>query len=181
MSEKKLLSDGITVSYTGLFQMKVVEKLIRTALSKHHYDIQTPNHFMSASESGKDHTIKYDCKKRLTEYDVISLQVTCQFTNMRTVTLAQDPHEAKGQKGTITITFTAHRISHREGLFQKNRGGLAFQNQAINQFKHILFSKFIKKSKYDLAGLDVDDELRDMQDYLSTRLQKQTHVEVERA
>ncbi|MFT4312983.1 MAG: hypothetical protein ACMXYA_01110 [Candidatus Woesearchaeota archaeon] len=181
MVERKLISEGIEITHTGLFFPKQVEQLVTDALKKFSYDIHTTNHFIQSTEEHKTHTTKFLCKKDLTEFDYITLTVSCSFANMIPVMVQKQEFETTAQKGMVKISFTALLEGKREGVFGKSRGGLTNKGQYIKYFFHILFSKFFKKSQYEQVDASVEDEIREMQDDISIVLKKQKLVEVKNA
>ncbi len=178
MTEKKLLSQGIQISHTGLFRPKIIEELMQKSVQKQGYHLENVSHDVSVQEQTKNHTSTFTFTKSLTEYDSSSLVVNCSFTNMKPTKVVQNDVESQAQKGTVTVSFTAHRLSKREGFFKSSMSGTT---SYMRYFFHILFSKFIKRSKYDNVGNVVENEIRQMQDDLATFIKHKKYHEVENA
>lgn len=164
MPEKKSVLDK-KFSYSGLFSVKDLYKLIRNWLSEKDYDVFEADHTQDVFEDGKQILILLVIKRKISDYAQIGGKIKIAFKKIEDVVVEQNSHNAKLSKGAFEIKFEILLVTDYEK---------SWENNAVQYFLRAVMDKFVFKSYIrqaeDQATTEFGQLEKELRSYLNTQI-----------
>ncbi|MFT4326734.1 MAG: hypothetical protein ACMXYK_04490 [Candidatus Woesearchaeota archaeon] len=140
MTEKKLVVEGETVSYHGIFNAKELYNLIENFANERGWDRKDYKHEVLNRETHRD--IIWDLRPNATisEYAKYEIHIKGSLTNVTDIEVVLDGKKTKMQKGNVKITFVGFLFTEYEKDWQSSAGWYVFRT---------IIEKFIMKTHMD--------------------------------
>ncbi|MBW3015626.1 hypothetical protein KY330_04350 [Candidatus Woesearchaeota archaeon] len=137
MSEKKLVVDQLTFSYSGLFDIHELYSLIDSFLKEKGYDKYEKKNISQVTPSGKHMELELRPWKMISDYVKLWMKITVFMTNVKDVEIEKEGVKVKLNQGNIQIVFDGYIETDYE-----NR----WANNMIFVFFRTLVDKYVIKS-----------------------------------
>ena len=139
MAEKvAVISKSIT--YSGLFSVREIFKLIDGWLEQHGWDKIEASHKEIVAEKGKEINISLEPEKKENDYVKSILYIDITMTEVEDVVVKKGKKEISLNKGEVEISLDAKLVTDHEGKWVQS---------PLHMLAKAAYDKFIKKSEID--------------------------------
>ena len=140
MGEKRLLVEGLTVSYAGYFHAKELHKLIRRFTAERGYDPHDVLHEVKVKEDGRYIILDMRPDKTVSDYVKFRIQIKLVMDKITDAIIEIDSKKIKINNGSVKATINGFILTDYESDWQTG---------AKKVFFKLLFDKFIYKKHMD--------------------------------
>lgn len=161
MTEFKILVDGKTVAYSGLFRMDEFYGIIRRFLKERGYFLFETQNQEDVLEGGKQVVLKLEPEKVLSDYAKSKLVIVIHVKNLQDRTVAIDGHKQKYQHGSASVKATAILMTDSRSRWEGKGDLFLFRT---------LMNKFIKRDMVHAAEADTVKDCNDLLDEIRSYL-----------
>jgi len=161
MAERNLIVENVSVSYSGLFDVREFYKVIDDWLKAKGYDKVIVKHKEYMTETGKNIEILMAPYKKVTDYIKNYIKMWIGINNVKEVEVKKGKTRVKINKGEIMVVLDGwleldyeHRWEQKPMFF----------------FLRILIDKFIHRSEIDKYGVDLINEISELHDEIKSFL-----------
>ncbi len=166
MSEVKLVIDGKTLEYEGLFDAQEMYKLIDHFFWQRGFDKREIHNLEKVRESGKYVELELQPYKKISDYAKIIVRMFIRMFDVKEVEVELDGQKVRLNQGRILIIFDGFLETDYE-----NR----WENKPIYIFIRTVFDKFIYKSYTDKFEGMLEDEVGQLVTQLKSFLNLYRH------
>jgi sigma54-dependent transcription regulator len=152
MSEKDSVYRGKVVQ-KGIFNFKDVYAFLYDYLVDENYDVDEIKYVEKISGDAKNLEIIWNCTKEVSDYFMFEITLTWGVLGMKKTKVKKGKQEVVMDSGTVDIKFTAAIIKDYE-----NR----WENNAFLKFMRGLYDRYIMKSRIDVYGVKVWEEVHEV-------------------
>ena len=161
MAERNLIIENISISYSGLFDVQELYKIIDDWLKEKGYDKVIIKHKEYMTEKGKNIEILMEPYKKVTDYIKNFIKMWIGINNVETVIVKKDKTNVKINKGDVMIVLDGWLETDYENRWEQ---------KPIFFFLRTLIDKYINKSEIDQYGVDLIEEINDLHDEIKSFL-----------
>lgn len=134
MTEKKVIVSGLTLKYTGLFDMYELFALIDRWCKENGYDREEHKHEVIVNAQGTQVDLEVKPNRTISDYIKHIIEMRIKAADLKTVTVEVDGKTRKLQEGTVSIAFGAKQTSDLEGKWVSN---------AFSYFFRVIMDKYL--------------------------------------
>ncbi len=153
MPEYKLLIDGLTVSYEGLFEIKELYKLLEDWFKENKYEKKETLNQEIVKEDKKQLFLVLEPFKSVSDYHEYRLQVRIAAGDLREVEVEKDGVKMRMQKGNVSVVINAFLVSDKE---------MRWAHRPLFFFMRVLIDKFIYKMYVDRFEAGLRNEITNL-------------------
>ncbi|MBW3011010.1 hypothetical protein KY326_02215 [Candidatus Woesearchaeota archaeon] len=128
------------VSYTGLFSVREIFKLIDDWLGQHGWDKIEASHTEVVTEKGKEIKISLEPEKKENDYVKYIIYIDIVLTEVEDVVVKKGKKNIPLNKGNVDISLDAKIVTDYDGKWVKS---------PIHLMIKAMYDKFVKKSEID--------------------------------
>ncbi len=140
MTETKIIIDGLSINYEGLFSAKECYRLVDTFFEEKNYDKKEVLNTEKVEPSGKYVELEIEPYKKVSDYAKIVVRVRTKMFNVKEVEVEKDGHKLRLNQGKVAILI--------DGILQTD-----YENRWTNRpmwiFLRTIYDKFIYKTYID--------------------------------
>ena len=171
MAEIKILIDGKTVAYSGLFRMDELYGIMRRYFKERGYFLVETQNQEDVLESGKQVVLKLEPEKTLSDYAKSKLVTVVHVKGLQDRTVTVDGHKPKYQHGSVSVKVNALLITDHRSRWEGSGGAFLLRT---------IMNKFIKRDVIHTAEAntkkDANELLDEIRSYLNmTRFKMEHH------
>ncbi len=152
MAERKLVVENISISYSGLFDVKEFYKMIDDWFKAKGYDKVVVKHKEYSTETGKNIEILLAPHKNVTDYIRNLIKVWIGMSNIKEVEVKRDKTRFKINKGDVIVVLDGYLELDYEHRWEQ---------KPLFFFLRVLIDKFIHKSEIDKYGEELIEEINE--------------------
>ena len=134
MTERQIIVDGARLTYTGVFDPKGIQKVIKNWVNDKGYFMYEVSHTESVTDEGKFAEIKMEPFKKLTDYARSTIRVRITIEKAKDVVIEKDGKKIKLYEGTVKFLFDAFLDTDYESRWE---------GKPVFYFFRILFEKYV--------------------------------------
>lgn len=162
MAEIKTLMHGKEISYSGLFKLRELYKLIDQWFMEHGYDKNELKNYEDVTEEEKQYILELLPYKKYSDYMKGEIRVFAIIKNVKDTSLEKEGMKIAMQKGNIQFSFDAYLITDYEH---------SWQTTPFYYFLRTIFDKFVYKvytTKYENQVInDCNEVQKQIKSYLN--------------
>jgi hypothetical protein len=158
MAEIKILIDGRSLSYEGVFNIRDLYKTIDMWFKDRGYDKQEIKNWEDVSETEKQIVLEIIPYKKVSDYARIDIRIFMIFSKLMEIEVEKDNIKHKMNKGRAEFYFDAYLVTDYENKWE---------TKPIFFFLKNVFDKFIYRSyisNYDSEAIrdctEIENEIR---------------------
>jgi hypothetical protein len=153
MAEKRTIQT-LRTSYSGLFKVLDLYKLIDDWIIERGYEKDEKMHSENVSESGKDIHMKIDAIKKISEYAKFVIELELNLNNVTETIVKREEKSETLNQGNVSIEIVGYYITDYENRWQQ---------KPIYVFFRTLVEKFIFATPMSEEKLALIDESKHLQ------------------
>jgi hypothetical protein len=138
MAERRLIVDGLTVRYEGLFNFQELYHMIENWERQMGYDMYEKKNYEQVLKDGRDIEIEIEPWKKTTDYHKFHLKIVFIVKKLKEVIVKKDGIDVKTNYGQLQITIKAYLETDYSNKWE---------NKPSFYIIRILFDNFIYKSE----------------------------------
>ena len=155
MAERNLIVENISISYSGLFDIKEFYKAIDEWFKAKGYDKIVIKHKEYSTETGKNIEILMAPHKNVTDYIRNLIKVWIGINNLKEVEVKKGKTRIKVNKGDVIVVLDGYLELDYEHRWEQ---------KPMFFFLRVLIDKFINKSEIDKYGQELLKEINEFHD-----------------
>ena len=133
MSEKKLVVDGLELTYKGLFDLDgLLKKIDETTHTRGYAKVEKRRQELVKKE-GKEFSMELRPTKIKSEYESIMIKIRLNITDLKEVEVLIDKKKNKLQEGNIAMVFDAWKTTDWKWRWEK-KPGIYFLRTLVDKF-----------------------------------------------
>lgn len=136
MVETKIVVDGLSLSYEGLFSATELYMMIDCFFRDHMYDKRETQNMEKVGPHGKYIELELQPYRKMSDYVRFVVRIRLKMFNVTEVEIEKDGHKVKLNKGKIDIVFDGFLETDYEGRWESKPSYV---------FIRTVFDKFIYK------------------------------------
>ena len=119
MGERRIIVDGLSLSYKGLFSCEELYKLIDHWLREKAYTKHEIVNNEQVFKDGRQIEVEKEPYKKITDYAKYVINVKIKMKEMKDVTVEQDGKKVSLNEGNVEVIFTGFLELDYEGRWEK--------------------------------------------------------------
>ena len=136
MVETKIVVDGLTLSYEGLFSATEFYMMIDRFFRDHMYDKRETQNLEKVEPQGKYIELELQPYRKMSDYIRFVIRMRLRMFNVTEVEIEKDGHKVKLNKGRVNMVFDGFLETDYEGRWE---------GKPSYVFIRTVFDKFIYK------------------------------------
>lgn len=140
MGEKKIIVDGLTISYEGYFHANDLYRLINKFTLQRGYDPAEVLHELKVKEDGRYTVIDMRPTKSISDYVQFMIQTKIAYNKVTDEMIELEGKQIKINKGSVKIVINGYIFSDYEGNWESSPRAVFFK---------VFFDKIIFKKQTD--------------------------------
>ncbi|MBN2458289.1 hypothetical protein JXB31_04125 [Candidatus Woesearchaeota archaeon] len=161
MSERRIIVDGTTLRYEGIFNFNELYLLIENWVRQKGYDQNELKNFEQMLKDGRDIEIEMYPYKKTTDYHKLIIKIVIIAKKMKDVVLKKDGIDVKMNDGQLQIKFTGYLVTDYDNKWE---------GKPLYWFLRLLFDKFIYRAETTRQTRIITDEIDSLYNYLRSYL-----------
>jgi hypothetical protein len=141
MTEKLLVVDKRSTTYTGNVHFAQLHRLLRHSIESHHFEITHISNSLALTPDSLDREVSLTCVKEVAPFREGVVQITLSLSDAVPITISDDAVGVSGYKGTVTISASAKILSERISIEKKKQ--FSFFMRTL--FKRLIWNSSSKK------------------------------------
>lgn len=161
MAEVDHIIDSATVSYSGLFSMRELYKLITNWCMEHQYDPYDAQNLEQVREDKRFIQLIMIPARKMSDYIKFQIKITVVAADLIETVVEKDGLKSKFDQGNVTIIFNAFYITDYENKWNE---------RALHYFVRLAYNKFINKAHMDKYRGQLVDDVNNLRDNIKSYL-----------
>ncbi|MCK5643745.1 MAG: hypothetical protein KAJ19_23290 [Gammaproteobacteria bacterium] len=161
MPEVDHIIDSATITYSGLFSMRELYKLINTWCHEHQYDTHDIQNLEQIREDKRYLELVLLPYRKVSDYIKFDIKIKIVAADLIETVVEKNGMKTKLDKGNVTIVFNAFYITDYENKWSE---------QAVHYFIRLAYNKFINKAHMDKYKGQLVDDVNNLRDNLKAYL-----------
>ncbi|MBW2970749.1 hypothetical protein KY320_01160 [Candidatus Woesearchaeota archaeon] len=137
MSEVKIIVDGMTLSYEGLFDAAELYKMIDQFFWEKGYDKREIQNMEKVEQTGKYIELELQPYKKLSDYAKVIIRIYIRMFDVKEVEVEKDGQQIRLNQGRLNLIFDGFLETDYEGRWE---------SKPMYVFMRTVFDKFIYKT-----------------------------------
>ncbi len=133
MGEKRIVVDGLTIEYNGLFSLNELWILIDKWTRERYYDRSENKNYQFLTKEGRDIEIEIEPYKGINDYVKIYIKINIVIKGMKDVVVKKDKQMLKLNKGSLKVSFVGYMLTDYENKWE-GKPLLYFLRMVIDRF-----------------------------------------------
>lgn len=150
MAEKRVIVDGLTVEYEGLFRLNELYLAMEQWLKEKGYDRDETKNYEQVLKTGRDIMIELMPWKTITDYSKIQMWIKISVKEMKDVVVQKDGLDVPMNQGKVTVVFDGYLITDIAGRWE---------GKPIFYFLRMVFDRWIYRTNTDKWAGAVGEEV----------------------
>jgi len=153
MVERRIVVDGLKLSYKGLFKAGDLYKLIDGYFRERAYTKHELRNFEQVYEEGKQVELIKEPYRKITDYAKYVIRVTVVMSEIKDVVIEKDKLKVNMQQGDVEVQFDGFLEMDYEHRWEKN---------PLFYFLRTIFDQFVFKIHTEKYEEGLVEEVRDI-------------------
>lgn len=162
MSEKRLLLDGVSVDYSGFFDLLGLLKLIDKVTAEKGYAKNEKRREETVKESGKEFYLELRPVKRKRDFFVLMIKLRIEVHNLKDIEILKDNIRTMTNEGNVHILLDAWTTTDYE---------FRWEQKPLFYFLRSMFEHFIYKFHTDEFADELVDDTHYLRDEIKAYLE----------
>ncbi len=153
MAEKRIVVEGLSVEYEGLFRLNEIYQVIEQWLKEKGYDKDEKKNYEQVLKTGRDIKIDLWPWKSITDYAKIQFKIIIQVKKMKDVIVKKDGMDVSMNQGKISINFNGFLLTDTAGKWE---------GKPLFYFLRMVFDRWIYRTNTDKWAGAVSEEIEQL-------------------
>src|SRR3989338_9641351 len=119
MADRKTVVDSLTLTYTGVFSVNELYRIMDKWFREKGFDKYEKRSCEQVYKDSSQVDIEWEPWKKINDYARIVMRVFFYFTEIKEVTIVKDHHKIKLNQATVRIVFNTYLESDWEGKWKR--------------------------------------------------------------